>query len=157
MDNCSRMYYETPIGWLEVVGDEKGVEVVRFMDEEEEHQPVGESEAVAQCITQLDEYFKGSRQTFTIPLIQSSGTVFQQQVWKALETIPYGEIVSYLDIAQKIGNEKAVRAIGGANSRNPIAIIVPCHRVIGKSGKLVGYEGGLWRKEYLLKLEGYLS
>jgi methylated-DNA-[protein]-cysteine S-methyltransferase len=154
MDNCSRMYYETPIGWLEVVGDEKAIEFVRFVEDELERQVIGRSEVVSKCIEQLDEYFKGKRRTFDVPLKQV-GTPFQQQVWKALESIPYGETVSYLHVAKKIGNEKAVRAIGGANNKNPIAIIVPCHRVIGKSGKLVGYEGGLWRKEYLLKLEGY--
>ena len=80
-----------------------------------------------------------------------------KNVWDALYTIPYGVSASYLDIAEKVGNTKAVRAIGGANSRNPISIIVPCHRVIGKSGKLVGYAGGLWRKEWLLKHEGILK
>ncbi len=82
---------------------------------------------------------------------------FKKNVWDALYTIPYGVSASYLDIAEKVGNIKAVRAIGGANSRNPISIIVPCHRVIGKSGKLVGYAGGLWRKEWLLKHEGILK
>ena len=90
-----------------------------------------------------------------IPL-SAEGTAFQN-VWDALYTIPYGVSASYLDIAEKVGNIKAVRAIGGANSRNPISIIVPCHRVIGKSGKLVGYAGGLWRKEWLLKHEGILK
>ena len=80
-----------------------------------------------------------------------------KNVWDALYTIPYGVSASYLDVAEKVGNTKAVRAIGGANSRNPISIIVPCHRVIGKSGKLVGYAGGLWRKEWLLKHEGILK
>jgi methylated-DNA-[protein]-cysteine S-methyltransferase len=154
MNNCSYMYYETPIGWLEVVGDEEVIEFVRFVEDESERQMIGRSDIVSTCVQQLDEYFKGTRQVFDLPLKQV-GTPFQQQVWEALETIPYGETVSYLHVAEKIGNKKAVRAIGGANNKNPIAIIVPCHRVIGKSGKLVGYEGGLWRKEYLLKLEGY--
>ncbi|MCL2526026.1 MAG: methylated-DNA--[protein]-cysteine S-methyltransferase [Coriobacteriia bacterium] len=102
---------------------------------------------------QLDEYFAGTRNSFDLPLAPA-GTDFQQAVWQALCTIPYGKTCSYGDIAARIGKPKASRAVGGANNRNPIAIIIPCHRVIGSSGKLVGYGGGLPTKIHLLKLEG---
>lgn len=101
---------------------------------------------------QIEEYFKGERQHFSINY-QFYGTAFQQKVWNALTTIPYGKTCSYLDISTYIGAPKAVRAVGGANNKNPLSIIVPCHRVIGKDGKMVGYGGGLERKEYLLTFE----
>lgn len=101
---------------------------------------------------QLDEYFEGKRRIFSIPLVLH-GTEFQKRVWKALETIEYGTVISYQELAEMVGNNKASRAVGGANNKNPIPIIIPCHRVIGKNGKLVGYGGGLWIKEKLLNLE----
>lgn len=102
---------------------------------------------------QLMEYFAGNRKTFDLPLAPA-GTPFQKKVWEALCTIPYGETKSYQDIAVQIGTPKGCRAVGMANNRNPIAIIVPCHRVIGKNGSMVGYGGGLWIKEWLLNHEG---
>lgn len=101
---------------------------------------------------QLEEYFGGKRKIFDLPL-RPMGTPFQQTVWKALQTIPYGETRTYQDIAIQIGNEKACRAVGMANNKNPIGIVIPCHRVIGKNGGLTGYAGGLDKKEYLLKVE----
>jgi methylated-DNA-[protein]-cysteine S-methyltransferase len=100
----------------------------------------------------LDEYFKGKRQNFSLEL-QLEGTDFQKKVWEQLQKIPYGETASYKDVAVAIGNEKAVRAVGGANGMNNIAIIIPCHRVIGADGNLVGFGGGLWRKVWLLNHE----
>lgn len=146
-------YYNSELGWIEVKGDENGIASVLFVEQKQEDVP---HPIVEQCVMELDEYFHKKRTEFTVPL-QAKGTSFQKQVWNALCSVPYGKSASYLDIAEKIGNPKAVRAIGGANSRNPISIIVPCHRIIGKSGKLVGYEGGLWRKEWLLKHEGFLD
>ncbi|MBS9803846.1 methylated-DNA--[protein]-cysteine S-methyltransferase [Bacillus toyonensis] len=146
-------YYESELGLLEIKANQEGITSVIFVDERQEE---NKNEIIEQCINELDEYFKGKRKEFTVPL-SAEGTAFQKNVWDALYTIPYGVSTSYLDIAEKVGNTKAVRAIGGANSRNPISIIVPCHRVIGKSGKLVGYAGGLWRKEWLLKHEGILK
>ncbi|MGP1392173.1 MAG: methylated-DNA--[protein]-cysteine S-methyltransferase [Vibrio diabolicus] len=105
-----------------------------------------------QAVTQLNEYFSGLRNEFELPLA-ATGTDFQNQVWQALTTIPYGETWSYQDLANAIGNPKAVRAVGLANGKNPISIVVPCHRVIGKSGKLTGYAGGVERKQRLLALE----
>lgn len=111
-----------------------------------------ETSLIYKTITQLEEYFSGKRMNFTVP-ISLSGTEFQKKVWSALLEIPYGKTCSYQDIAVKISNPKAVRAVGGANNKNPIMIIVPCHRVIGKNGKLTGYYGGLDKKDFLLKLE----
>ncbi|MFJ8531255.1 cysteine methyltransferase [Bacillus pseudomycoides] len=148
-----RAYYESELGLLEITANDKGITSVIFVEERKKE---NKSKLVDQCLVQLDEYFNKMRTEFTVPL-SADGTPFQKSVWEALYTIPYGVSASYLDIAEKVGNTKAVRAIGGANSRNPISIIVPCHRVIGKSGKLVGYAGGLWRKEWLLKHEGILK
>ncbi|ABS21843.1 methylated-DNA--[protein]-cysteine S-methyltransferase [Bacillus cytotoxicus] len=148
-----RAYYKSEVGLLEVTANEKGITSILFVEEQGEENP---NVVVEQCIAELDEYFNQKRTVFSVPL-SAEGTAFQKKVWEALYTIPYGTSASYLDIAKKIGNQKAVRAIGGANSRNPISIIVPCHRIIGKSGKLVGYTGGLWRKEWLLKHEGILK
>ena len=106
-----------------------------------------------QAERELTEYFQGQRQHFTVA-IAAKGTDFQQQVWHALTTIPFGETLSYQDIANAIGNPKAVRAVGLANGKNPVSVIVPCHRVIGKNGKLTGYAGGMDRKAWLLKHEG---
>lgn len=103
---------------------------------------------------QLIEYFNGNRQSFTCPLdFSESGTAFQTAVWKALCTIPFGETVTYLDIANEINNPKAVRAVGGAIGSNPLTIMIPCHRVIGKNGKLTGFSGGIEMKKHLLELE----
>ncbi len=110
---------------------------------------------LAEACKQLTEYFEGSRKIFDVPLA-AKGTDFQKQVWQALTQIPFGETWSYQDLANAIGNPKAVRAVGLANGKNPISVIVPCHRVIGKSGKLTGYAGGLERKKALLALEGIL-
>lgn len=110
----------------------------------------------AKAIRQLEEYFAGKRKDFDLPL-SPAGTAFQQSVWKALMTIPFGKTASYSDIAQGISNPNAVRAVGLANGRNPIPIVIPCHRVIGKDGSLTGYGGGLPIKEKLLALEGIES
>ncbi|PTX63310.1 methylated-DNA-[protein]-cysteine S-methyltransferase [Melghirimyces profundicolus] len=104
---------------------------------------------------QLNEYFEGNRRRFDVP-VDLYGTAFQKLVWQQLQTIPYGEVRSYKDVAQAMGAPKAVRAVGGANNRNPVSIIVPCHRVVGSNGSLVGYGGGLEIKEFLLGLEGAL-
>ncbi len=112
-----------------------------------------EVEIIKKAYEQLQEYFNGERKSFDLPL-NPKGTDFQKSVWNALLQIPYGEVWSYKDVAKYIGNEKACRAVGNANNKNPIVIIIPCHRVIGTNGKLVGYGGGLPMKEKLLKLEG---
>ena len=115
-----------------------------------------ETPLINEAYRQLSEYLLGERKRFDLPL-KPQGTVFQQQVWKALCDIPYGETRSYKQIAEAIGNPKAVRAVRMANNRNPLLIVVPCHRVIGANGKLVGYAAGIEKKEFLLKLEGTAS
>ncbi len=109
---------------------------------------------LGEAVAQVEAYFDGSLKEFDLPL-RSAGTPFQQAVWRELEGIPYGTVTSYGEIARRVGKPTASRAIGAANGRNPIAIIVPCHRVIGADGTLTGYGGGMWRKEWLLAHEGY--
>jgi methylated-DNA-[protein]-cysteine S-methyltransferase len=109
-------------------------------------------ERVKEGIRQLDEYFRGARKRFSLKLLPQ-GTPFQKLVWQQLKRIPYGKVVSYGDVARAIGRPHAYRAVGNANNKNPIGIIIPCHRVIGSDGKLVGYGSGIWRKEWLLKHE----
>ncbi|MDU2673400.1 MAG: methylated-DNA--[protein]-cysteine S-methyltransferase [Clostridium sp.] len=145
---CS--YYESPIGKIKIEADEDSITGVYFCDEGSEG---SENRAVIECKKQLEEYFNRKRKDFDLNIKFLKGTEFQLSVWKALSEIPYGEKVSYKYIAEKINNPKAVRAVGGANNKNPIAIIVPCHRVIGANGKMVGYAGGIDKKEFLLRLE----
>jgi methylated-DNA-[protein]-cysteine S-methyltransferase len=120
--------------------------------------PIGKpsSPLLEQAVEQLGEYFLGQRITFSLPY-HVNGTPFQEAVWRALCEIPYGKTCSYQDIAKKVGRPKAMRAVGGANHRNPISILIPCHRVIGQDGGLVGYGGGLEAKKFLLDLEGKFS
>jgi methylated-DNA-[protein]-cysteine S-methyltransferase len=145
-------YYDSPIGLIEIAGTSTAVIALNFV--EERCQEVASHELVAEAVRQVDEYFDGKRREFDIEMA-FHGTVFQQQVWHQLRTVPYGCVASYQDIARGVGRPAAVRAVGAANGRNPIAIMVPCHRIIGKNGHLVGYGSGLWRKEWLLKHEGY--
>jgi methylated-DNA-[protein]-cysteine S-methyltransferase len=118
--------------------------------------PAPVPDCLADCVKQLQEYFQGTRQEFEL-LLNPQGTAFQKQVWQQLATIPYGKTSTYLTVARAVSGEKAIRAVGGANGRNPLGILVPCHRVIGSDGSLTGYAGGLWRKEWLLQHEGILQ
>ena len=150
-----KVYYQSEIGLLEIVGTDAGLISVEFVEREvntDYGNPVDVLPVVAQCVNQLDEYFQAKRKVFELALAPM-GTDFQKKVWAQLLEIPYGETVSYMDIARAIGNEKSIRAVGAANGANPLAIIVPCHRVIGSDGKLAGYGGGIWRKEWLLNHE----
>ncbi|MHC0038723.1 methylated-DNA--[protein]-cysteine S-methyltransferase [Pseudoneobacillus sp. C159] len=154
MTKIYKLDYESPIGVIEIVGTHKAIRSILFSEESKkvnllqaETPPV-----LAECYTQLDEYFKGERCDFTFPY-QFEGTDFQKTVWEALIEIPYAETGSYKDIAISIGNEKAIRAVGSANGKNKLSIVIPCHRIIGSNGKLTGYAGGLWRKEWLLQHE----
>ncbi len=152
------MYMESPVGALKLVAHDQAL--VAVMWDNEDHKRVRLAELIEniqhpmllKVKQQPEQYFAGQRQQFNLPL-DFQGTDFQQQVWRALLTIPYGETRSYKDIALQIGNEKAVRAVGAANGRNPISIIAPCHRVIGSGGALVGFAGGLDKKQILLSLE----
>lgn len=147
-------YYNTKIGRIGM--EENGVAITRldFINKDAQEEIIEKQETVLlkEAIKQLNEYLDGKRTLFDLPL-EPKGTEFQKKVWNALKEIPFGETRSYGEIAKIIGNEKASRAVGMANNKNPIAIIVPCHRVIGANGKLVGYAGGLDIKEKLLKLE----
>lgn len=133
-----------------IAADDEAIVALDFS--EEELSSSFETDLLLQAKIQLDEYYRGERKTFSLPL-KANGTVFQERVWQALLTIPYAETRSYGEIAAQIGNPKASRAVGMANNRNPISIIIPCHRVIGSDGKLVGYGGGMHRKVWLLDLE----
>lgn len=149
-------WMESPVGELLIVADDSAVRIVRFSSDPH----TGKVEdgwrkggpLVAKARRQLDEYFRGRRQRFDLPLAPS-GTPFQLRAWKALRDIPYGATRSYGEQARAMGQPRAVRAVGAANGRNPIAIVVPCHRVIGGDGRLTGYGGGLGIKQYLLDLE----
>jgi len=149
-------YLNTPIGDLLLAGDEKGLTQIGFpkgkMRRDPEANWIFNEKPFAEACRQLEEYFAGSRKEFDLPL-HLSGTDFQVEVLEELQKIPYGETTSYGDIAKRIGRPKAMRAVGAANGRNPIPIIIPCHRVIGSSGDLTGFGGGLDTKEALLRLE----
>lgn len=153
-------YHDSPIGPLFLAGDQHGLQLLLMeLDSRpwrigEDWQPAG-SQLDAVC-SQLDEYFAGKRRQFQLQLAPQ-GTAFQQSVWQALLRIPYGKTCSYSDLASEIERPRAVRAVGTANGANPISIIVPCHRVIGRDGSLTGYAGGLPRKQLLLELEGALQ
>lgn len=151
--HCILMRYEllveSPVGILTMKSDGDNLTELCFGDHRE---GLDACPVLAHAAEQLAEYFSGSRREFSVPL-KAEGTEFQRAVWAALRTIPYGTTATYADIARTVGNEKACRAVGGANNRNPIAIIVPCHRVIGSKGTLIGYAGGIEVKEYLLRLE----
>jgi methylated-DNA-[protein]-cysteine S-methyltransferase len=147
----ARAYYSSPLGDLIVQASEKGVTRLLFSNEERKEEIP--SSITDQCILQLEEYFLRGRKFFTVDL-DLEGTDFQKKVWTELLTIPFGQTISYEALAIRIGDIKAIRAVGLANGQNPIAIIVPCHRVIGKNGDLTGYGGGMENKEWLLYHEG---
>lgn len=157
-----KAYYNSPIGVAEVTANDRAILSVNLVDQPADDSLMDEGkvglpvtpqpEVLSQCLRELDEYFRGERQQFSVKL-EREGTEFQKNVWRALETIPFGKTFSYADIAVAVGSPKAVRAVGLANSKNPHWVVVPCHRVIGKSGKLVGYAGGLDRKKWLLDHE----
>ena len=149
-------YYQSPIGALKITAKRSSVLSIAFTDEPTEQEKVKHPRAVRKCIKQLDEYFIGKRAKFSFTY-QPEGSEFQQKVWAELVNIPFGKTVSYKDISLSLGDEKLVRAVGRANGENPLAIVVPCHRVIGSNGKLVGYAGGLWRKQWLLEHEQKLA
>ncbi len=144
-------YMSTPIGVIEIQASTQGVTKVIFP--ESENNTINSSEITHRCKQQLIEYFNNKRKRFDLPLDQH-GTIFQKSIWACLTQIPFGQIVSYRDIADMANNHKAARAVGTANGKNLISIIVPCHRVIGSNGSLAGYAGGLDRKAWLLKHEG---
>ena len=165
METVCRRFYKSPIGEIEITGAGKAILSVNFVKGKKEgslRSPAEQKKyggrsrnmppAIKECMKQLDEYFEGKRKTFKLKL-RLPGTEFKNRVWKALLRVGYGETASYQDIARAVGRPKAMRAVGNANRLNPVGIIVPCHRIIGSSGKLIGYGGGLWRKKWLLAHE----
>ena len=143
-------YLQTPLGTAQITGDEKGISKIKITDEEEINKTI--PVVLQEALTQLQEYFEGKRTDFTFK-INPEGTPFQQKVWQGLLEIPFGKTMSYLQLAQKLGDVKAIRAVASANGKNPLWIVVPCHRVIGTDGSLTGYAGDLWRKKWLLAHE----
>jgi methylated-DNA-[protein]-cysteine S-methyltransferase len=154
------IYYKSPVGVLEIRSNQTAIAAVLFLNswkdkkisEAEINFIKPQSAVIKNCVMQLDEYFTGQRKDFSITTLQA-GTAFQQTVWQELCNIPYGKTISYLELSKRIGNVKAIRAVGTANGNNSVSIIVPCHRVIGSNGNLIGYGGDLWRKKWLLEHE----
>lgn len=152
-------HYQSPLGLMTLQASEQGLLGVWFETQTTQPDQLGHCNPthpiLSEAVRQLAQYFSGQRCEFELPLA-AQGTEFQRKVWQALCRIPFGETRSYQQLAEAIGNPNAVRAVGLANGRNPLSVIVPCHRVIGKSGKLTGYAGGIERKAFLLELEGIL-
>lgn len=151
--NKNLFFYETSIGKIGIADNGTAITNLYFNDEAiERNVHIEETTLIKKAATELYEYLRGTRQFFDL-LLAPEGTEFQQAVWRSLQEIPYGETRCYQEIAEKINRPKACRAVGLANNKNPIAIIIPCHRVIGKNGQLVGYAGGISMKERLLEIE----
>jgi methylated-DNA-[protein]-cysteine S-methyltransferase len=151
-DYCSVVH--SPIGEISIYADNNSVYKVLFREPSDK--TLTENEISHNAATELNAYFEGTLQSFTFT-DQQPGTLFQQSVWQTLKAIPYGTTISYAQQSVKLGNPLAIRAIASANGKNNLAIVVPCHRVIGSSGKLVGFAGGLWRKQWLLNHEREIS
>ena len=149
MIDLKSTYIQSPIGCIEITADQLGITSVKLGAEE---RIKSETRLLAKAAKQLDEYFEKKRKSFDLPL-SLYGTNFQKEVWLELVRIPFNKTISYLQLAKQLGDEKSIRAAANANAKNPVAIIVPCHRVIGTNGTLVGYAGELWRKQWLLEHE----
>ncbi|HRP57088.1 methylated-DNA--[protein]-cysteine S-methyltransferase [Agriterribacter sp.] len=152
-------YHDSPVGTLQIKSSAEAIHAILFVNawkgpklDEDEMRDSGHSALVKLCTAQLDEYFEGKRRVFDFPFTQE-GTAFQQKIWNALLEIPFGRTISYMELAKRTGNIKAIRAVGTTNGKNQLSIVVPCHRVIGANGSLVGYGGDLWRKKWLLDHE----
>ena len=148
METC---IIKSPLGFTKINGNEAGIASVTVLNSEEKKTDIIPIE-LEDCVIQLNEYFEGSRKQFDLKL-NPQGTSFQKKVWEALKAIPYGKTRSYLQLSKQLGDVKAIRAVANANGKNPLWIIVPCHRVIGSDGSLTGYAGGLYRKQWLLNHE----
>ena len=143
-------YIKTPLGIAKIIGDDEGISVITVSTEGEVSEVI--PNILQEAISQLNDYFEEKRNDFDFKL-NPRGTEFQQKVWKGLLEIPFGKTMSYLDLSKKLGDVKAIRAVASANGKNPLWIVVPCHRVVGTDGSLTGYAGGLWRKKWLLEHE----
>lgn len=155
MSNLQTTYYKTPIGIAKIEGDENGIQSISVLDDDVSNPlniPKEIPTCLQECVTQLDQYFDNTRTTFDLKL-NPQGTAFQQSVWNELLKIPFGRTRTYLEQTKQLGDVKAIRAVASANGKNPIWIIIPCHRVVGSDGSLTGYAGGVWRKKWLLEHE----
>ncbi|MBR9757954.1 MAG: methylated-DNA--[protein]-cysteine S-methyltransferase [Algicola sp.] len=148
MESC---IINTPLGYTKIAGDSNGICNITVLNSKEEATNII-PQPLQECACQLHDYFQGKRSHFHLKL-NPKGTPFQKTVWKALLNIPYGKTISYLELSRQLGDEKAIRAVASANGKNPIWIVIPCHRVIGSDGSLTGYAGGLHRKQWLLEHE----
>lgn len=144
-------FISTPLGSARLEGDENGLNIITVLEQDEPESKII-PEVLVDAVYQLNEYFEGKRQNFDL-LLNPEGTEFQKKVWSLLSEIPYGKTISYLELSRRFGDEKAIRAVASANGKNPLWIIIPCHRVIGSDGSLTGYAGGLHRKKWLLNHE----
>lgn len=155
MDSCA---IQTPLGLTKITGDDNGLASIIVLNanlsEKETEEQVTDiiPETLQEAVYQINEYFEGTRTQFDL-LLNPEGTSFQKQVWNELKTIPYGKTISYLELSKQLGDVKAIRAVANANGKNPLWIVIPCHRVIGSDGSLTGYAGGLHRKKWLLEHE----
>lgn len=143
-------FINSPLGITKIAGDENGISVISILTEGTISDVIPDN--LKEAVTQIQDYFEGKSNDFSFKL-NPSGTEFQQKVWKGLLEIPFGKTISYLELSKKLGDVKAIRAVASANGKNPLWIVVPCHRVIGTDGSLTGYAGGLWRKKWLLEHE----
>lgn len=143
-------FIKTPLGIAKIVGDINGITEISVLNEGEVSEII--PSVLQEAVQQLQDYFQNKRTTFNF-ILNPQGTEFQKKVWEELLNIPFGKTVSYLDLAKKLGNPKVIRAAASANGKNPLWIVIPCHRVIGTDGSLTGYAGGLWRKKWLLEHE----
>ena len=151
MQETQTTYYKTPIGTAKIIGNKNGIQAVYVLDEDIETSSEV-PECLQDCVKQLEDYFKGKRNSFDLKL-NPKGTVFQKKVWDELLNIPFNTTRTYLEQSKALGDVKAIRAVASANGKNPIWIIIPCHRVIGSDGSFTGYAGGIWRKKWLLAHE----
>tara|TARA_B100000809_G_C14878441_1_gene438258 strand:- start:248 stop:730 length:483 start_codon:yes stop_codon:yes gene_type:complete len=151
MEELQTTYYKTPIGTAKIIGDKNGIQSISVLDDDIETSK-DTPYCLQACVSQLEEYFNGKRASFNLT-VNPKGTAFQIKVWKSLLKINYGKTKSYLAQSKGLGDVKANRAVATANGKNPIWIIIPCHRVIGSDGSLTGYAGGIWRKKWLLAHE----
>ena len=157
MNESGFTYYDSPVGLLKIAGTEQYISEISFIDHPKDiAASTGEQPLLHDCIEQLIEYFNGKRLSFDIPVYQK-GTDFQTRVWNQLLNIGYGKTITYLTLAKSLGDPQCIRAAASTNGKNKIAIVVPCHRVIGSNQSLVGYAGGLWRKRWLLALENKIA
>lgn len=155
MEYNQTAYYKTPIGTAKIEGNSNGIVAITVIDEAVETSKTTPN-CLQDCVQQLEEYFKGNRTVFNLKL-KPKGSTFQQKVWEELQKVSFGKTRTYLEQSKELGNVKAIRAVAAANGKNPIWIVIPCHRIIGSDGSLTGYAGGIWRKKWLLNHESSLK